>query len=95
MDLGGLVDFIVTVFAIAACATLLLSVVGAAFGAQHGAQQDDPRSRKLVAMLFGCLGGVFVAVAVGIAFLGSNSLAGLVVGPLVGCAVSYGIARTA
>jgi hypothetical protein len=49
----------------------------------------------LLATLFGCFGGFLVAVIVGVVLLfQANSLAGLVLGPLVGGAVSYGIARS-
>jgi hypothetical protein len=95
MDFGGLVDLIKMVLAIGACATLLFSVVGAAFGVRHGAQQGDTRGFKLVAMLCGCLGGVVVAVIVGSTLLAFGLPAGLVVGPLFGCATSYGIAWAA
>jgi hypothetical protein len=101
MNLGGFVDFIMTVLAIAACATVLLSVVGAAFGVRHGAQQGDNRSFKVAAMLCGCVGGVVVAAIVGLTVLCWSTdgmvglMASLALSPIIGCAVSYGIARAA
>lgn len=94
MNVGGFFDFLGTVLAIAASATLLLSFVGAAYGAREGAT----RNLKLFAMPCGCLSGVLIAAIAGIAVEGcSNSLVafvlGLVLGPLFGGAVSYVVAR--
>ncbi len=88
---SGLGDFFLRLFAIVAFATLLLSVAAAADGAQPSAT----RKRKLLATLCGCLTGVVVAALIGVVLLfQANSLAGLVIGPLFGSAVSYGIARS-
>jgi Na+-translocating ferredoxin:NAD+ oxidoreductase RnfD subunit len=90
MDLGGLVDFLEAVFAVSAFAALLLSLVAAAYGTRHGATV----TRKVSAILTGFLSGVAVAAIVGFVLISLNSLTGLVLGPLVGGAVSYGIARS-
>jgi hypothetical protein len=98
MDLGGLVDLVETVLAIAACATLLFSVVGAAFGARRGAQLSATNKLKLTAMLWGCPSGVAIGAMVGLAFLSAPDalvglMASLAVCPIIGGAMSYGIAR--
>jgi len=46
MNVGGFFDFLGAVLAIAACTTLVFSVLGAAFGVRHSAQQGDTRSLK-------------------------------------------------
>jgi len=89
MNVGGFVDFLGTVLAIAACATLLLSVVGAAFGAQ----QAVTRNHKLFAMPCGCLSGLVMAVIVAFALGASNfPLACLVLVPILGGVTSYWMA---
>ena len=93
-DFGELKDAFLRLLAVVAFATLLLCLAAAAYAAQHGVKQGDRRTDKLVAMLFGCFGGFVAAVIVGFAFLSSNSLAGLVLGPLVGGALSYCLARS-
>lgn len=90
MDLGGLAVFVETVIAIAACATLLFSIVGAAYGARHGAPQGGTTKRKVSAILCGCLSGVAMAAIIVIAF---NSVAGFVFCPLFGGGISYVVAR--
>jgi len=95
MNLNGLDVFIERVFAIFACATLLFIVVAAAFGAKDG----DTSTPKVVAMLLGCLGGVAVALTVGVlvpfAAADTGLVADLVLCPILGCAISYGVARVA
>ncbi|HEV8066242.1 MAG TPA: hypothetical protein VGP76_00805 [Planctomycetaceae bacterium] len=93
-DFGELKDAFLRLLAVVAFATLLLCLAAAAYAALHGAKQGDPRTDKLVAMLFGCFCGFVAAVIVEFAFLSSNSLAGLVLGPLFGSAMSYVIARS-
>jgi cytochrome bd-type quinol oxidase subunit 2 len=94
-DFGELGDDFLRLFAVVAFATLLLCLAAAADAAQYGAKQGDPRTDKLLATLFGCFGGFVAAVIVGVVLLfQANSLAGLVLGPLVGGALSYCLARS-
>jgi hypothetical protein len=101
MNVGGFFDFLGAVLAIAACTTLVFSVLGAAFGVRHGAQQGDTRSFKVAAMLCGCVGGVVVAAIVGLTVLCWSTdgmvglMASLALAAIIGCAVSYGVARAA
>jgi hypothetical protein len=98
MNLGGLDVFVETVSTIATCATLVVIIVAAAYGAQHGAQQGATIKRKVSAVLCGGLGGLVVAAMVGLAVLSANALEGLVLClilcPLFGGATSYGMARS-
>ncbi len=95
MDLGGLVDFIETVLAIAAVVTLLFCAAGAWRGACYGAA----RKRKLLAMLCGFLSGVSVAAIVGVGFVGAAHGGPValalwpVFGPLFGGGMSYVVAQ--
>jgi hypothetical protein len=74
--------------------------VAAAYGVQYEAQPDTTIIRKLLAMLCGCLVGVAVAAFIGIASLGASAstdsvlvlVLGLVLGPLFGAWMSYGVA---
>src|SRR5579859_3396009 len=87
---SAMADDFLKLFAIVAFATLLLCLAASADGAQPGAT----RKRKLLAAACGCLGGFAVAATVFFfLLLYANSLAGLVLGPLFGGAVSYVGAR--
>lgn len=90
---GALAADLQRVLAIAAFATLLLSLAAAGHGAQHGAQQGATLQHKVSALLCGCVGGFAVAGIVGYMLLDANLLAGFVLGPVFGGAASYWIAR--
>jgi hypothetical protein len=97
-DFGELKDAFLRLLAIVACATLLFSVVGAAYGSRRGAQLSATNKLKLTAMLWGCPSGVAIAAMVGLAFLSApDALVGLMgslaLCPIIGGAMSYGIAR--
>jgi hypothetical protein len=98
MNLGGFDVFVERALTIATCATLLSSVVGAAYGARRGAQLSATNKLKLTAMLWGCPSGVAIGAMVGLAFLSAPDalvglMASLAVCPIIGGAMSYGIAR--
>ena len=100
MNLGGLDVFVERVLTIAVCATLLLSFVGARYGTRHGARKSATSKHKLPAMLWGCPSGVAIAAMVGLAFLSAPDalvglMASLALAAIIGCAVSYGVARAA
>ena len=89
MNDDGFVDFLGTVLAIAAFATLLVSIVAALFGAQQAAT----RNLKFVAMPCGCLSGLVVAVIVAFTLGASNfPLACLALAPILGGVTSFGMA---
>ena len=90
MNLGGFDVFIVRIFAIAAFVTLISIFASAAYGAKLGAT----RKHNWLAMLCGCFSGVVVAViAVCLLQSGPSFVLFLVVGPILGVAASYIVAR--
>jgi uncharacterized protein YqgC (DUF456 family) len=86
-----LADLFLKLFVGAALGALIVSFVAAAVGAR----QATAVHRRMSATFWGCLGGFSVALIAGWIILDkADSLPGLLLGPLVGGATAYWVARS-